>query len=122
MTSPTSLALDAENNDLFLDASGQLARNVGTKAVLAQGIASRIRTMLGEWYQDPSIGIDYLDQVLVKSPDLPTLQRYFAGQIAKVSGVKTVLNVSVTLLGAERTLQVSFEVVAEDGTPVSGEV
>jgi hypothetical protein len=89
---------------------------------VAQTVGTRLRTMLGEWYQDPTIGIDYLGQVLVKNPNVATLQRYFSSQVAAVPGVATVNSVVCTFNAGTRTLSVNFRVTASDGTVVTGGV
>jgi hypothetical protein len=108
--------------DLYLDAAGQLAFHTTTDRIVAQAVVTRLRTMLGEWYQDPTIGIDYLGQVLVKNPNVATLQRYFSSQVAAVPGVATVNSVVCTFNAGTRTLSVNFRVTASDGTVVTGGV
>lgn len=108
--------------DLYLDASGQIVFHTETEKIVAQAVACRLRTMLGEWYQDPSVGIDYLGQVLIKNPNIATLQRYFASQVAKVPGVGVVNSVTCTFDAGARSLAVSFKLTASDGTVVTGSV
>lgn len=108
--------------DLYIGSDGQLVFHKSTALVVAQAVCCRLRTMLGEWYQDPSIGIDFVGQVLVKNPSIPTLQRYFASAIAKVDGVGSVDSVVCTFDAAHRTLRVDFKVTASDGTAVNGSV
>ena len=108
--------------DLYIDSTGQLVFHKTTALVVAQAVCCRLRTMLGEWYQDPSVGIDFVGQVLVKNPSIPTLQRYFATMIAKVTGVGSVDSVVCVFDSAHRSLQVNFKVTATDGTVVNGSV
>jgi len=108
--------------DLYLDPTGQLKFHQVTNAVVAQAVITRLRTMLGEWYQDPTIGIDYVGQVLIKGPNLATLQRYFAAQIALVPGVASVVSVVCKLNSATRTLYVKFSAIATDGSAVQGSI
>jgi hypothetical protein len=108
--------------DLYLDSNGQLIFHSDTARIVAQAVACRLRTMLGEWYQDPSIGIDFLGHVLIKSPNMSTLQRYFSSQIALVPGVSVVNSVKCTFNAGARSLAVKFVVTASDGTTVPGSV
>lgn len=108
--------------DLYLGPDNQLVFHTDTARIVAQAVVCRLRTMLGEWYQDPSIGLDYLGQVLVKSPNVATIQRYFSSQIAAVPGVKTVNSVRCSFNAGQRTLSVAFQVTASDGTIVTGGV
>jgi hypothetical protein len=106
--------------DLYLDSAGQLVFHTATDKIVAQAVTARLRTMLGEWYQDPSVGIDYLGQVLVKNPNVATLLRYFSSQVAAVPGVATVNSVICTFNAGTRTLNVNFRLTASDGTVVTG--
>lgn len=108
--------------DLYLGADGQLVFHTATDKLVAQAVVARLRTMLGEWYQSPDVGVDYLGQVLVKSPNISTLQRYFSSIVAAVPGVGTVNSVVCSFNAGARTLTVNFKLTAIDGTVVAGSV
>lgn len=108
--------------DLYLGDDNQVVFHTDTARIVAQAVVCRLRTMLGEWYQDPTIGIDYLGKVLIKNPNMATLQRYFSSQIAAVPGVGVVNSVACTFNAGTRTLVVNFKLTATDGTVVAGSV
>ena len=60
-----NIALDTENHDIYLDAKGQLAT---VQTSLDQRIDCRLRTFLGEFWLDQSIGIPYFQEILKKNP------------------------------------------------------
>lgn len=121
-TIPSSLALDEKNHDLFLDATGNLAFHTDTAAIVGQRIQCRLQTVRGEWYQGPTVGVPMFDEVLVKNPNLVTLQHLFSAVIAGTDGVKTVNSIQLKLDGATRTLQIKFDATATDGTAVTGSI
>lgn len=121
-TIPSSLALDEKNHDLFLDATGNLAFHTDFADVVAQRIHCRLQTVKGEWYQGPGVGVPMFDEVLVKNPNLVTLQHLFSSVIAGTDGVKTVNSIQLSVDAATRNLLIKFDATATDGTPVTGSI
>lgn len=69
----STLLLSQSAWDLVLDAAGNIAV-ASEPYALAQDAASAIRTFLGEWYWDTSLGIPYLTKVFGKNPSLSQLK------------------------------------------------
>lgn len=105
------IALDPVYHDIYLDAKGQLAT---VQTSLDQRIDCRLRTFLGEFWLDQSIGIPYFQEVLKKNPDMSVVRAAFASEIQKVAGVKTLESLSVSLDRAARKLSVTFRVTGTD--------
>lgn len=118
----SALALDGENHDLYLDENHQIAFITDTASRVAQAIRCRLQTVKGELYQQPDIGVPLFTDVLVKNPNLVTLQHLFTTIIAGVPEVKSVTRVDLSLDGGTRTLTVAFAAVATDGTSVTGSI
>ena len=114
------LALDPVNHDLYLDSNFQITMTTDTRTAVAQAIQCVLQTVQGESPLAPLAGIPMFDQVLVKNPNLATLQHLFAAAIAKVEGVAQVISVNLKLNSATRTLTVNFVVRATNGTVVQG--
>lgn len=114
------LALDPVNHDLYLDSNFQIAMTTDTRTAVAQAIQCVLQTVQGESPLAPLAGIPMFDQVLVKNPNLATLQHLFAAAIAKVEGVAQIISVNLKLNSATRTLTVNFVVRATNGTVVQG--
>lgn len=59
------LALDPQSHDLFVDASGNLAVATDADAV-GQLCKQRLKTYLGEWFLDQTVGVPWFQQVFVR--------------------------------------------------------
>lgn len=106
-----NLALDPLYHDIYLDANGQIAL---TGTPLDQRIDCRLRVFLGEFWLDQTLGIPYFQEVLKKNPDMQAVRAAFASEIQKVSGVKTLESLDVSMDRAARKLNVIFRVTGAD--------
>ena len=109
-----NFALDPVYHDLYLNADGSLATTDDVGTPLDQRIDCRIRTFLGEFWQDIGIGIDYFGIVFVKNPDIGTIRNAFSLEIQKVQGVKQINSLDVVQDRANRSLTVTFNVTGTD--------
>lgn len=106
-----NLALDPVHHDVFLDANGQIAL---AQTPLDQRIDCRLRTFLGEFWLDVTLGIPYFQEILKKNPDMQAVRAAFAVEIQKVSGVKVLNSLEVSMDRALRKLTVIFSVTGTD--------
>ena len=106
-----NLALDPIYHDIYLDANGQIAL---TQTPLDQRIDCRLRTFLGEFWLDVTLGIPYFQEILKKNPDMQAVRAAFAAEIQKVSGVKVLNSLEVSMDRALRKLTVTFNVTGTD--------
>lgn len=111
---PTYRDLLVVNNDLCLTSD---ANPAGTNPIL-QDILTRLRFGLGEWFLDNSQGIPYLQQVLVKNPDISKITAIFQNTIMGTPGVIQLTSFSMTVNTAKRFATVQFACVTTSG-PVS---
>lgn len=79
-------------------------------AEIRQKIAVRLRFFKGEWFLDQNIGVPYFQAILVKNPNLATVQSIYRQAIVTVPGVTDVQNFNYTYSAAARTLNISFQV------------
>lgn len=62
--------------DIRLQPDGDLAVDTFDLGIVSgadqvsQRLQTRLRSVLGEWYLDPSFGVPYFEEILVKNPDL----------------------------------------------------
>ena len=105
------LKLDSQHDLLFKD--GKLVL-VGGANLVAQRIKITLLTFLGEWFMDTTIGVPYLEQVLIKPADKTKLENIFRKKILSVDGVKKILSIDTLINRAERTLQVEFTVETDE--------
>ena len=106
-----NLALDPIYHDIYLDAAGQIAL---TATPLDQRIDCRLRTFLGEFWIDQTLGIPYFQEILKKNPDMQAVRAAFASEIQKVQGVKVLKSLEVSMDRAARKLSVIFRVAGTD--------
>ncbi len=88
--------------------NGDLAIVIGVEEA-AQRAADRLQTFRREWFLDLNFGIDYLKDVLKKSPSLTLIRSIFTVEIVLAIGTDAVLSsLEVVLISATRELDVTF--------------
>lgn len=106
--------------DLLLDDNGVVLRNGDWAfAIDREGIQQRIgqtlRTIAGEWFLDLDYGLPYFEQILVKNPNLPSVQDTFRRALLSVKGVSSVERLTLSLDTTSRALAVSWVVLTDLG-------
>ena len=106
--------------DLLLDDSGVVLRGGDWAfAVDREGIQQRIsqvlKTIAGEWFLDLDYGLPYFEQILIKNPNLPSVQDLFRRALLSVKGVSSVERLTLSLDTTSRTLTVSWVVLTDLG-------
>ena len=106
--------------DLLLDDSGVVLRNGDWAfAVDREGIQQRIsqvlKTIAGEWFLDLDYGLPYFEQILVKNPNLPSVQDIFRRALLSVKGVSSVERLTLSLDTPNRILRVDWVVSTDLG-------
>lgn len=98
-----------------LDLSKGRLQLVGTdpNAEIRQKIAVRLQFFKGEWFLDQNIGVPYFQAILIKNPNLPTIQSIYRQAIVSVPGVSDLRNFAFTFDAPARKLSVSFAVVTD---------
>lgn len=86
---------------------------------LAQRIDCRLRTILGEWFLDRGMGLDYFGTIFQKAPDLAEVKRLLTRLILQVPGAVRVLSLELEFDRSTRQLRVIFS-VAGTNTPANG--
>lgn len=98
--------------------------SVADAAAVPQGIRIGVGMFLGEAYLDETIGVDYIDSILIKNPD-PLVVRALIGEaIARVPDVTNV--VGAQLVDAEdgtRSASIAYRVdTIYSEEPLSGQI
>lgn len=106
--------------DLLLDDNGVVLRNGDWAfAIDREGIQQRIsqvlKTIAGEWFLDLDYGLPYFEQILIKNPNLPSVQDTFRRALLSVKGVSSVERLTLDLNTTSRTLTVSWVVLTDLG-------
>lgn len=111
------LALDITTGDILItDAAFSIVR--GDDALL-QHLAIRLRFFLGEWFLDLRVGIPYFESILLKNPNLITVQSVFREAILETPGVASISRFDLDVNASTRVLTLEFTVIkTADGQPL----
>ena len=106
--------------DLLLDDNGVVLRNGDWAfAIDREGIQQRIsqvlKTIAREWFLDLDYGLPYFEQILIKNPNLPSVQDLFRRALLSVKGVSSVERLTLSLDTTSRTLTVNWVVLTDLG-------
>lgn len=82
---------------------------------IGQRIIISLRTLLGEWMLDTSVGIPYQDWLTVKPVDQKAIGAILIADIRDVPGVVSVSERSSSYDVAARSLEYNYDVITEDG-------
>lgn len=109
-----SLLNIAINNvyDIELDRSGELSLVHDADAV-GQGLQCNLNTHAREWELDESIGVDYLDRVMVKGATDSVVRAEFTDQILATEGITDLRTLNLIVSGRELTVE--FEATTNFG-------
>lgn len=103
---PGDMALnEAESDCVFVD---------GLEAVRQQVIAGA-QVIKESWSYDQNKGLDYIENVFVKNPDLRLVRLTFYEFFMSVPGVVAVTSANLRVDTATRTLYVYFEIETDFG-------
>lgn len=105
----TDFPLDPDNN-VRLKIGGDLRINTRREDI-KQRLRQRLLFLLGEWFRDPTDGIDYQKKVLVRDFRASFVDREIRRNILKVDGITSVSNIRVTHNDANQgvTLSVKYK-------------
>jgi len=114
--------------DFAIDASGDLSiaggdfSPVAGAAAVQQAVRIRVRTFLGEILLDQSLGVDYLNSVLVKNPDPLVIRQAILDQVSAIPDVTAVVG-SQLVINPDRTasIKITYRTVYSE-TPVTDTV
>ena len=81
----------------------------------AQQIKIALLTFLGEWEFDTSIGIPYLEQILVKTPNKFRVEAILRKKILAVQGVRRITAFGLDINRINRSLSVHFVAETDEG-------
>lgn len=105
--------LDPNTHDIVLGRSG--FERVAGLGLTSQLVKCRLLTVLGEWTQDPSLGLPWFDEIMIKGQRLSVIEGLIRDCILQTDHVLDILTFNMNLDKTKRTLTVSFEAVSDWG-------
>lgn len=100
--------------DLEITQQGSITGNlVSDIDALAQKVRIKLKTFLGEWPLDSTVGIPYFEQVLVRNQNSTAVEGLLISQIESTPGVNEVTEFNLTFNKATRRSNISFTATTE---------
>ena len=115
----SDLRIDDTTGDLIIE-EGNLLLNEGIESV-RQFLRARLRTFLGDWLLDRSVGVPYIEEIFVKNPNPTILDSIFKREILNTPGVVELLEFEMTLDSELRKLSLDFKARTLDGIIIFSE-
>lgn len=110
---PTDVQLGDDGGWLLNETGDDLALIDGIDEQ-AQSMRTELRTQSGTSIYDPTFGIQYRKQVLVRAPDLATIGSVFRGKILARPDVQSVPRFRIERTAADE-ITIEFTAVSTDG-------
>lgn len=82
---------------------------------IRQRVLIRLRRQLGEWAYNISLGLPWIEQILIKNPDLAAIRSLLIAEIATTPGVLQVRTLQLELT-RERQLVFSWAALVESAS------
>ena len=82
---------------------------------LVQNLKIRLWFFFKEWYIDTSKGIRFFDDIMVKNPNLPSIEALLKEEILGTGGVNEILEFQLVFNRAGRSMAVNFKVNTDFG-------
>ena len=105
----------SSNNDLYLDANGQLAVSTGREAY-ADIMADAIRTMRGELWSDTGFGVEYFGTVFARSNSIEAWKVQMRSIIQGFDFVKSISEFNTEYDSNSHTLNFKIVIETDQGT------
>ena len=112
----SDLTLDS-TGDLFLDEI-DLVLNSGQEAI-QQHMSQRLRTFVGEWFLNLTVGVPYYQQILVKNPDPVIVDSVLKKEIIDTPGTKRLLDFDLDVDTTSRLLTLAFKAETIEGSVIN---
>jgi hypothetical protein len=107
--------------NILLDSSGDWAVSGGKLQLatgqeeIAQIVATRLRTFLGEYFLDVRIGVPWFSKIFKKNPNQAEVEALLIQTIADSPGIITIQDFQLSLDNKTRKLRVDFRAQSVEG-------
>ncbi len=100
------LDLSGSTLNLTDDVSGQTA---------TQTVGVRLKLVLGEWFLDTRIGVDYFGTAFVKNPNLAAVEAMVQAAILDTPGIARIVRYSQVFDRTARSLSITCTLLDDEG-------
>lgn len=109
------LKLNLESQDLEV-VNGDLVLCKTLSGAAHQDVNIRLRTLAGEWFLDPQIGVPYFTKVFGQRPNQLSLVEIFRQAVLQSPYVKSLASSAVEFDAVANAVTFSFEATLTDGS------
>lgn len=115
----SDLKMDLDTNDLLVE-NGDLSMVSGSDAIV-QDWQQTMQLWFGEWFLDTTKGIHYKQQILVKNPNLDTIQAELVSASLEVPGIQEIIDFNFEYDSINRSLEVFMTGKDSNGQTIEGQ-
>lgn len=101
-----------EDHDIVI---GRGATRVAGATMVAQLVKCRLLTLLGEWEQDPDLGLPWFDSIFSKQVRPSDIQSAISNIIRQTKNVRQIISVDINADYRERLLTINFTAISTFG-------
>lgn len=116
----SDILLDNATHDVSI-IEGNMFLTTGIQAK-RQHVKQRLLFFAGEWFLDDSIGIPYIQQVMVKNPNPVIIDSLLKNTIITTPGFRQLDQFELDLEPDTRVLTLTFQAQTEDGPVIFSEI
>lgn len=102
------VALDLDTHDLYI--AGNDLQIVNDADQLEQNLKIRLQFFLNEWFLNILIGVPFYTDILVKNPNIPSIDSIIKGKILDTPEVLEILEYDSSFDNTERTYTINFKI------------
>lgn len=99
----------------FVISNGDIQGTPDQLTAIQQHILQRLRTFLGEWFLDNTIGLPFYQSILVKNPSIGTVNGLFGAEIVGTPGVIALTKYAFSVDSVKRSLTADFKALTTGG-------
>ena len=113
--------------DIQLDSNGDIAIDKDITLIdgsqrVAQQIQITLRFWLGEWFLNTTLGVPYVERILIKNPNMNHVRQIIMEQVQSVPHVKSCTIDSVYMDNRQRNAEIIYTAILENGAQITKEV
>lgn len=108
-----NIAIDRDTGGFIF--SGDQLQFVSDAESIRQAVRIRLKTIRGEFFLDPTLGVPWFDDVFIKNPDVRVIVAMLREEITGVRGVKDVVSMDFNFDKSSRALEISFQATTDVG-------
>ncbi len=113
------LKLDLETWDLDLSSNALDLTDDTAGETATQAVGMRLKLILGEWFLDTRLGVDYFGKAFVKNPNLAAIEAMIQAAILDAPGIARIVSYAQILDRAARQLTVTCTLLDDEGNTLN---